>query len=141
MATLLLVMSALRRHQPFLAWIAILALWAMALLPTLTHAMTHLRGDHTTWVEVCTPQGMRLVSLATGQEAPAEPAPLQAAAHLEHCSLCTLSQPLPALPSADAPGIALPPAAHALPWLFLHAPHTLHAWRSAQPRGPPAFLP
>jgi hypothetical protein len=140
LATLLPVMQALRRH-PALAWIAILAVLAMALLPTVTHAMTHLRGDSITWVEVCTPQGMRLVSLASSEPAPADPAPLQTAGHLEHCPLCTLSQHLPALPAADAPAVLLPTEAQALPWLFLHAPHTLHAWRSAQPRGPPVLLP
>jgi hypothetical protein len=133
-----------RRRQPAPAWIAILALLAMALLPTLTQALTHLRGDSTNWVEICTPQGMRLVSLtsmAGGEDAPTEQAPLQAAAHVEHCALCTLSQPLPALLAAHAPTLVPPPAAHALPWLFLYAPHTLHAWRSAQPRGPPHHLP
>jgi hypothetical protein len=136
-------MHTLRRRQPALAWIVVLALLAMALLPTLTHALTHLRDDRITWVEVCTPQGMRLVSLASmahGDQAPTEPLPLQAAAHLEHCALCTLSQPLPALPAADGPTIGPRPTAHALPRPFLHALQTLHAWRSAQPRGPPYFL-
>lgn len=133
-------MHALRRRQPVLAWIAILAVLAMALLPAVTHALTHLRGDNATWVEVCTPQGMRLVSLASSEPAPADPVPLQAAGHLEHCPLCTLSQQLPALPPADIPALPLLLEAQARPRLFLHAPHTLHAWRSAQPRGPPAFL-
>lgn len=137
-------MHPLRCRRPATAWIAILALLAMAMLPTFTQAVTHLRGDSTNWVEVCTPQGMRLVSLngmAGGEDAPTEQAPLQAAAHLEHCALCTLLQPLPALPAADVPSLVPALAAHALPWLFLHAPHKLHAWRSTQPRGPPHHLP
>ncbi len=128
-------MNALRRHQPTWAWIAILALLAAAWLPTVSQAFAQARGAGTTWAEVCTPQGMRLVAMpaddATGET------PLQAAGHLQHCALCTLAQDTPGLPPPAAQPLPLLAAAAALPRLFLHAPRTLHAWRSAQPRGPP----
>jgi hypothetical protein len=66
-------------------------------------------------------------------------APVQAAEHLAHCPLCALGADLPALPPAAAAAWALPPAVADVPSLFLHAPHTLFAWRSAQPRGPPSL--
>ena len=124
------------RQRPRFVWLAILATLAMALVPTLSHALAHLRGQ-AAWVEVCTTAGSRLVALdAAGQ---AQQPATSAAAHLEHCPYCA--------PSFG--GVGLPPSPLALPLatelatdvpaLFLHAPRTLHAWCSAQPRAPPAF--
>ncbi len=109
---------------------------ALALLPSLSHALAHARGGDSAWAEVCTPRGMRLVALdADGATDPA--APVQAAGHLEHCPLCALGADTAALPPAPAADLALPAGASLLPPLFLLAPRTLFAWRSAQPRGPP----
>jgi len=102
---------------------------ALALLPTLSHA---LAGSSSGFAEVCTPQGMKVVALAEGQQQPAT-----ASLHLEHCPYCV----------AGFAGAPLPPAALALPLpaqaaalappRFLQAPRTLFAWAAAQPRGPP----
>lgn len=112
------------------AWIALVAMLAFALLPTLSRAMATAGG----WAEVCTPTGMKWVSVAPDGGAPDAPM----AVSLDHCALCSLATegaaPLPAapvLPLAVAPGSEAPQA-------WLHAACTAHAWRSAQPRGPPA---
>lgn len=118
------------------AWLAILATLAMALMPTVSHALAHWRGQ-ASWVEVCTTAGSRLVALDAAGEAQ-QPA-TSAAAHLEHCPYCA--------PSFG--GVGLPPSpltlplpadlATEVPALFLQAPRTLHAWCSAQPRAPPSL--
>ncbi len=112
-------------------------MFALALLPTLSHALAHARGGASAWAEVCTPQGVRLVALDS--ERAADPAaPVQAAGHLEHCPFCALGADTVALPPAPAPDVAMPAGRALLPPLFLQAPRTLFAWRSAQPRGPPS---
>lgn len=126
------------RHQHRrLIWLALWAVLAAALLPTISHALAQGRGDGARWAEVCTAQGMRLVVL---DDATADTSgQTQRIAQLEHCPYCALGAGAAPLPAA--PG--LPPLAvttvERVPALFLHAPRTLHAWRSAQPRGPPAF--
>lgn len=121
----------------FPLWLALVAMLALALLPTLSHALAFARGG-AAWAEVCTPQGMRLVAVDAAQAAETG-APVQVAGHLEHCPLCALGADLPALPPAPPVALPLPLAAADPPPLFLHAPRTLFAWRSAQPRGPPPF--
>lgn len=119
------------------AWIALVAMLALALLPTVSHALAFARGG-SAWAEVCTPQGMRLVALDASQTAdPA--APVQAAGHLEHCPFCALAADAPPLPPAPAAALPQPLAATAVPALFLQAPRPLFAWASAQPRAPPLF--
>jgi hypothetical protein len=125
------------RHQRLSAWIALVAMLAMALLPTLSHALAHARGGASSWAEVCTPQGMRLVAVSADDSLPGG-APAQAAGHLEHCPLCALGADALAPPLSLPPALVLPLGRAGLPPLFLQAPHTLHAWRSAQPRGPPS---
>ncbi len=117
---------------------------ALALLPTLSHALAHARGGVGAWAEVCTPQGLRAVALGAGQgaevSAPAVPAAptTTAAGHLEHCPLCALNADFTPLPAPAQPALALPAGSAELPALFLHAPRTPFSWRSAQPRGPPS---
>ena len=118
-------------------WLALVAMLALALLPTVSHALAFARGG-AAWAEVCTPQGMRLVSVDAAQAVDTG-APVQAAGHLEHCPLCALGADLPALPPAPLAALPQPLGVAPMPALFLHAPRTLFAWRSAQPRGPPSF--
>ncbi|MFO1291994.1 MAG: DUF2946 family protein [Rubrivivax sp.] len=126
--------SRLRR----VTWLAIFAMLALALVPGVSHALAQLRGQ-SAWTEVCTTQGARLVVLDADADRAAQAPGTAAAAYLEHCPYCAASFGGLGLPPAP---LALPPAAAAdagVPALFLHAPHTLHAWRSAQPRAPPSF--
>jgi hypothetical protein len=125
---------------------ALVAILAVALLPTLSHAHAHAQGQGAGgWAEVCTLQGPQRVAVdADGKlvdtviDASADAA-IAGAAHLQHCPLCALCLDAPALPSA-APAVLAPALADGdPPAAFLHAPRTLHAWRSAQPRGPPSL--
>ena len=126
-----------RLHQRTLTWLALVAVLAMALLPTLSHALSFARGDAGRWAEVCTPQGMRLV--AVDDAAGAADATLPTAnSHLEHCPLCALGAGAMAPPPAPLAMLWLPLAGAEPPPAFLHAPRTAFAWRSAQPRGPPS---
>lgn len=120
------------RHRHITAWIAIVAMLALAMIPTLSRAMAFADGSGR-WAEVCTPQGMKLVATAdSGDEAP------QATLQLDPCGFCSLAgegaAPLPAMAAA----VHLPLHSAEPPALFLHAPRTLHAWSAAQPRAPPA---
>ena len=90
------------------------------------------------WAEVCTPQGMRAVSLAADSGVD-EPSPARADAALEHCPYCATSAVALGMPPAAITVSRLPALGAELPALFLQAPHTLHAWRSAQPRAPPVL--
>lgn len=123
--------SAARLHRRLTAWIALVAMLAFAVVPTVSRAMAYATGS-STWAEICTPQGMKLVAAADGDEAP-----VQAGAHLDHCALCGLSTdgaaPLPAVPVP----LLVPVGSAEVPRLFPQAARTLHVWRSAQPRAPP----
>jgi hypothetical protein len=133
-------MSSLRRHAALPTWFAMLAIWALSLVPTVSHLLAAAASDGSVRAEICTPQGLRWVTLAAVDNHPdgaaGMPAGAPAVAHDDHCPLCRLQHDAPPLPVAavrhePASGPAFVPS------LFLHAPHTLQAWRSAQPRGPP----
>jgi hypothetical protein len=126
---------ALRRQLRRLTWIALTVMLALALMPTLSHALSFARGAPSALSEVCTPQGARLVAL--NDQAP-EPGPA-AFGHLDHCPFCSLHGAALGMPPAT-PGHIEPAAlGHAVPPLFLAAPRPLFAWSAAQPRAPPAF--
>jgi hypothetical protein len=125
------VVFALRRQLRRVTWIALTAMLALALMPTLSHALSFARGVPSALSEVCTPQGAKLL-------APSDPAsePAPALSNLDHCPFCAL-QGAPALPPAPVPSIGPLGLSHAVPPLFLAAPRPLFAWASAQPRAPP----
>ena len=134
-------MNILRRHLHAAAWIALVAMLALALLPTLSHALASGQGAGNgpgAWAEVCTPQGLAQVALddaAAGER----PAPASSASgHFEHCPFCHLGVDLPTGPPAAAPGVWLAPAAHARPGRVPPAPRTGFVWAGAQARAPPA---
>jgi hypothetical protein len=132
-------------------WIALLAVWWAALLPTLSPLLHSAGGDGENRVEICTTQGMRWVVLganfapnATAAAAidgsvDGSPDKPHEAAHADHCPLCRLHTDSPPLPVSDTTLALAEVASQAAPALFLQAPRTLHAWRAAQPRGPPAL--
>jgi hypothetical protein len=128
------VLSALRHRLRRLSWIAFLAIFGLAIVPTISHALAHASGE-SAFTEICTPQGMRQVSVAAqGNTAPAAPS----MSHLDHCPMCGLgASPVALLPVAPVVLAPVDPA-HLLPALFLHAPQPLFAWASAQPRAPPS---
>lgn len=127
--------KAVRRHLPSFAWLALVAMLALAMLPTVSRAMASAQGESSAWAEICTAQGMKRVAL---DSQPGEPAmPESASGHLDHCPFCGLSAQALDLPPAPPAVLDLSAAADHLPPLFLQAPRTLFAWCRAQPRAPP----
>ncbi|HJV97296.1 MAG TPA: DUF2946 domain-containing protein [Albitalea sp.] len=124
----------MRQRLRRLTWIALTAMLALALVPTLSHALAFARGQ-SDLANVCSAQGTRLV--ATDDESPS---PSGATFdHVDQCPLCSLQAASLALPPAADDGVAPLKLSHAVPALFLAAPRLLFAWSAAQPRGPPAF--
>lgn len=113
-------------------WLAFTAIAAVALMPTVASALARSGGV----TEVCTPAGMKLVALGSGQ-ADGAPQPAGAALHLNHCPFCggaygalgmppaplalPLQPPVPVVAAAERPG----------------RPALRPAWAMARPRAPP----
>jgi len=124
------------------AWIALVAMLAGTLLPTVSHALASARGE--AWTAVCTAQGVRWVAAdaipdgAGDAAASTEPILPASTAPSDLCPVCSLSVHLPGLPPASTD--AVPPDANAspMPGLFRHAPRTQFAWLGALPRAPPS---
>ena len=117
------------------SWIAVLAVLMAALAPSISHALGAKNGA--SWVEVCSTVGAKWVQ---PDGSSTDKAPASGDVHpFEHCPYCSLHAnaiAIPPAPLALAPTLAL---SHLVPSAFLAAPHTLHAWVSAQPRAPPQF--
>jgi len=127
--------KAIRLHLPSLAWLALVAMLALALLPTVARAMASAPGDGSVWAEICTAQGMKRVAL-NGQ--PGVPTvPVSASSHLDHCPFCTLSAQALDLPPVPNPVQDAPAAADSPPGLYQQAPREPFAWHRGQPRAPP----
>lgn len=122
-----------RRLLPLHAWLAILAIVAGALAPSISHLLGATRG--VAWAEVCSIDGPRAVTVGAADAASPEPA----AAHaLEHCLYCSAHAPTLDLPSTG-PALSAPALSHTeAPPRALDAPRTRLAWASAQARAPPA---
>lgn len=121
-------MPTLRHHLPWIARLALAALLALALLPTLSRAMA--AGDGAgPWAEICSSTGVKPLT---------DPTPTPAAAHLDHCPLCTLQDALPALPTADHAAF-VPADVSSAPSLTAGSPRPAATpWSIPAPRGPPA---
>jgi hypothetical protein len=129
--------SFIRHQLRAWTWAALLAVLALALLPTVSRAWglgAEPVGVHA-MVEVCTTDGLRMVPNADGQ------ASTDTSAHhadaFERCAHCVLGAAPLVLPPIALVGYTADPRAQALPALFWQAPHTLHVWAAAQPRAPP----
>jgi hypothetical protein len=105
----------------------------MALLPAASRAWAAQQGSD--WVEICSAQGTRWVSLSTGEAGEPDFKPMG-----EHCAACHLQAHGLGLPSADALAWQLPERFDEAPAAFLQALRLLQVWRNAQSRGPPHFL-
>lgn len=106
-------------------------------MPVLAQVIGNEAGK--AWAEICTAQGMQRV-LVGGDSSATSPAADSTAGHtlLDHCPFCSLGAHSPALPPAQAVPLVLDLSASDFPERFFSAPHTAHAWCTAQPRAPPA---
>jgi Protein of unknown function (DUF2946) len=130
------VFSFKPQHLRRICWLALSAMLALALLPAVSRAMAAATGQ-ASWAEVCTPLGVRAVALAEADSGVDNPPSGSAGASLEHCPYCASSALSLGMPPAALSVDRLLAQGAELPALFLQATHTLHAWRSAQPRAPP----
>lgn len=126
------VLNLIRHRLQRLSWIAALAIFGLAVVPTLSRALAHADAVAMAVAEVCTMEGM--TTSAPGETG----VPAAQGGHGEHCPLCSLSGGVAGLLPAQAPVWRVPvlPQA-ALPPLFFQAQRPLFAWASVQPRGPP----
>lgn len=136
-------MQSIRRLFRQAAWLALVAILALALAPTVSHALA-ASGPGNPWAEICTDAGGRTLVVASAEPAgpttaaDAGEAPTGVPAHLGHCPLCG--------PSGQATALALPAAGVALAAssdtrIALQpqvAPARPSAWPPAQPGAPPA---
>ena len=124
-------MNPLRRPHHPARWMALAAVLALALLPTVSRLLAATAGGG--WVEVCTPRGTRLVATGSDAAAPASPA----AIHVDACGFCALaSHSAMLLPGPIAVSLPLrTQQAQARP--TASAQRTPRPASDAQPRGPP----
>jgi hypothetical protein len=125
------------RIRPQLRWFSRLALGvllALALVPSVSRALAE-RAAPGPWSEYCSSVGtQRFAAVALSEDS----GPALASAHIDHCPLCgNLNGPM-APPPAQTRSVPASDAGSFEPPLFAHAPRPLFAWRTAQPRGPPA---
>lgn len=111
-----------------MAWVLLITLVMVALVPSLSRTAAFLQGDVAPWSVVC-----------AAPDPAADPAAVPAEARhlLEHCPLCVLQAGGLGLPPDLRQGLAPAALGHAVPMLFLRAPRPLPPWSSAQPRAPP----
>ncbi len=130
-----------------LGWLALLGMLMSSVAPS----VTRLRSDDHAAIlaELCSTRGAlspllaRLTSKAlTGAQAPGDrvdsegaDVPLPVAAS-DDCPYCTLHHPLALTAAAHV--LPSPAPARLVPLPYLRDAATRHAWRTAQPRGPPA---
>jgi len=130
--------NAVRHRLRACIWLALVAVVALAVVPTLSRAWGLDVGGvkAPALVEVCTIDGLRMVPSDEGQLSSHTPA--HHADVFERCAHCVLGAAPLALPPAAPAWRVSDPRAQALPALFLQAPHTLPVWAVAQPRAPPS---
>ena len=127
------------------AWAALCAMIAMAIAPTISHAIFRFSGHAAPAMvmEICTTRGVERLSMDPSSQMANEsidaqsktlPAPHDLSA--EHCPMCGQTGHS-GLPPSSPLSLKLPGLSDAPPRLFLLASHPLFAWLQARPRGPP----
>ncbi|MYM22174.1 DUF2946 domain-containing protein [Duganella sp. FT135W] len=121
------------KRQTLHIWIAILAILFSALAPTISHALA-ARTDSAVTLEICTVNGYKVVKV-TDSESSKKPA---TAKHgMEQCAFCVTHGGTFALTGSSSLVFAIDSVREIYPPLFYAAPHSLHAWSTANPRAPP----
>src|SRR5690606_1422637 len=129
------ILEFFRHFRKVLANIACMAILFNAVAPAVSHALSSDQDNTTTWMQVCTVAGVKLIPLDIGDR-PDTP-PNNAATTMEHCAYCFNHTDAWAIPSAPYAFSAYLKLSYQLPELFYHAPRPLFAWASANPRAPP----
>ncbi len=122
----------LPRRSHWLSRALALLMVVMALLPAASRAWAAEQGGD--WVEICSAQGTRWVSLSTGEAGEPDFKPMG-----EHCAACHLQAQALGMPPGDGLAWQLPERFDEVPVAFLQAPRLLQVWRHAPSRGPPPF--
>lgn len=107
-----------------------------ALAPAISQAVARGMGSSGGWAEICSALGAKRVRVDDDTRDPRSPAaPAEQA--FEHCPYCSVHAAAPGLPPTSAAELRPPSLQFQAPALFLRAPATAVAWRSAQSRAPP----
>jgi hypothetical protein len=134
-----------RVFERFGVWAALWAMIAMAVMPTISHAMVRFSAQNgpAMEMEICTTRGVERISMDPGLQLADESIDVESntlpASHdlnAEHCPMCGQSGHS-ALPPPSQSVLKLSGLSDAPPRLFLLAPRPLFAWLQARPRGPP----
>ena len=143
-----IVISYLRLSRVFErvgVWAALWAMVAMAIMPTISHAIVRFSepAGAPMVMEVCTTRGVERISMAPGlqltdssKDVGSKTLPASHDLNAEHCPMCGQSGHS-ALPPPSQSVLKLSGLSDAPPRLFLLAPRPLFAWLQARPRGPP----
>ena len=123
------------RRRRSISWLALLAMLAATLLPSLTHAFFPTAASNGSWIEICTQQGMQRIAVPADGEVPLG-APPALGTQLDHCAFCVQGGAFDLLTAGRSklPAAADEDTRYARPQPALHK---LDALRGAQPRGPP----
>ncbi len=134
-------MTFVVRQRTRIAWLALVAMLMSALAPSLSQA-TMVTASGAPWGgalgEVCTVDGVVVVSDAAGQS---DPRPVPAghrALRVEHCPYCLSHAGTVALPTAIAQAVRPIDGAEPAPPAFLQVLAPRLARFAAQPRAPPS---
>jgi hypothetical protein len=118
------------------AWIALVAMLALALLPVLSQAVgPHTPGRATLAPDICSVQPAAAPADGVDQSEPGSPA--HAAAHLQHCAACLISVDAVGLPPSPWPALPAAAVAQAPPWRADTRLRSQPARCGHQPRAPP----
>jgi hypothetical protein len=114
-----------------------------ALMPALSQALAHARGDVAAWSQVCRSSVISPRASSSVLAAQADRQDSQTSVHglFANCPYCALhTQDLAPPPAALASAVLLLPLSFEMPERFYSAPNSAHAWAPAQSRAPPLAL-
>ncbi|MDC8770485.1 DUF2946 domain-containing protein [Roseateles albus] len=124
-------------------WLVALTFLLAALMPALSQALAHARGDVVAWSQVCRSSVVSPRASSSVLAAQADQQDSQQSVHglFANCPYCALhTQDLAPPPAALASTVLLLPLSFDMPERFYSAPNSAHAWAPAQSRAPPVLL-
>ena len=127
-------MVAYRRHSRFTLWLTLVTMVLATLMPSISRAAAFAQGGAASWQDICS----ATVAAPKGNQ---DQSPNDSTLQLQaDCPFCLLGAHMQAPPTPALAADLRHDLTHVQPYLFLHAPHTLHAWTTAQPRAPPLAI-